>query len=88
MAGAGNHAVPVPRHRGIRRRSRSTVAASSCISDSISNHGIRDWPEVLATDEVMAIAVFDRLLHRYRMLDIKDRSNPRRDLERTVRVRR
>jgi DNA replication protein DnaC len=28
-----------------------------------TNKGIRDWPEVLAGDEVLATAILDRLLH-------------------------
>jgi len=53
-----------------------------------TNKGIRDWPEVLAGDEVLATAVLDRLLHKCHVLDIKGRSYRLRDLERTVRERR
>lgn len=28
-----------------------------------TNKGIRDWPEVLAGDEILATAILDRLLH-------------------------
>ena len=50
------------RYRGIRTRSRSAVAASSCSSRTISNKGIRDWPRVLAVDEVLVTTVPDRSL--------------------------
>lgn len=49
-----------------------------------TNKGIRDWPEVLAGDEVLATAILDRLLHRSHVLDIKGRSYRLRDLERAV----
>ena len=53
-----------------------------------TNKGIRDWPEVLAGDEVLATAVLDRLLHKCHVLDIKGRSYRLRELERLVRERR
>jgi DNA replication protein DnaC len=53
-----------------------------------TNKGIRDWPEVLAGDEVLATAVLDRLLHKCHVLDIKGRSYRLRELERSVRERR
>lgn len=46
-----------------------------------SNKGIRDWPEILAGDEVLATAILDRLLHRSHVLNIKGRSYRLRDLE-------
>jgi len=46
-----------------------------------TNKGIRDWPEVLAGDEVLATAILDRLLHRSHVLNIKGRSYRLRDLE-------
>jgi DNA replication protein DnaC len=49
-----------------------------------TNKGIRDWPEVLAGDEVLTTAILDRLLHRSHVLDIKGRSYRLRDLERAV----
>lgn len=49
-----------------------------------TNKGIRDWPEVLAGDEVLATAILDRLLHRSHVLDIKGRSYRLRDLEHAV----
>lgn len=52
-----------------------------------TNKGIRDWPEVLAGDEVLATAILDRLLHRSHVVDIKGRSYRLRDLERVVRGR-
>ena len=50
-----------------------------------TNKGIRDWPEVLAGDEVLTTVVLDRLLHKCHVLDIKGRSYRLRDLERMVR---
>jgi DNA replication protein DnaC len=46
-----------------------------------TNKGIRDWPEVLAGDEVLATAILDRLLHKSNVLDIKGRSYRLRELE-------
>ena len=37
-----------------------------------TNKGIRDWPDVLAGDEVLATAILDRLLHRSHVLNIRD----------------
>jgi len=49
-----------------------------------TNKGIKDWPEILAGDEVLATAILDRLLHNSYVLDIKGRSYRLRDLERAV----
>jgi DNA replication protein DnaC len=49
-----------------------------------TNKGIRDWPEVLAGDEVLATAILDRILHKCHVLDIKGRSYRLRDLERVA----
>lgn len=49
-----------------------------------TNKGIRDWPEVLAGDEILATAILDRLLHRSHVLNIKGRSYRLRDLERAA----
>jgi len=46
-----------------------------------TNKGIKDWPEVLAGDEVLATAILDRLLHRSHVLNISGRSYRLRDLE-------
>lgn len=46
-----------------------------------TNKAIKDWPEILAGDEVMATALLDRLLHRCHVLSIKGRSYRLRDLE-------
>lgn len=47
-----------------------------------TNKAVKDWPEVLAGDEVMAAALLDRLLHRCHVLNIKGRSYRLRGLER------
>ena len=39
-----------------------------------TNKAVKDWPEVLAGDEVMATALLDRLLHHCHVLNIKGRS--------------
>jgi len=46
-----------------------------------TNKGIKDWPDVLAGDEILASAILDRLLHRSHVLNIKGRSYRLRDLE-------
>jgi DNA replication protein DnaC len=46
-----------------------------------TNKGIRDWPEVLAGDEVLATAILDRLLHNSHVLNIKGRSYRLKELE-------
>jgi DNA replication protein DnaC len=45
---------------------------------------VKDWPEILAGDDVTATALLDRLLHRCHVLDIKGRSFRLRDLERML----
>lgn len=52
-----------------------------------TNKGIKDWPEILAGDEVLATAILDRLLHNSHVLDVKGRSYRLRDLERAVTLR-
>lgn len=49
-----------------------------------TNKGIRDWPELLAGDEVLATAILDRLLHHSHVFNIKGRSYRLRDLERAA----
>jgi DNA replication protein DnaC len=49
-----------------------------------TNKGIRDWPEILAGDEVLATAILDRLLHKSHVINIKGRSYRLRDLEQAV----
>jgi DNA replication protein DnaC len=46
-----------------------------------TNKSVRDWPELLAGDEVLSTAILDRLLHHAHVLNIKGRSYRRRDLE-------
>ena len=52
-----------------------------------TNKGIRDWPELLAGDEILATAILDRLLHRSHVLNVKGRSYRLRDLETEVSLR-
>ena len=49
-----------------------------------TNKSVKDWPEILAGDEVMATALLDRLLHHCHVLNIKGRSYRLRDLERAL----
>ena len=49
-----------------------------------TNKGIKDWPEILAGDEVLATAILDRLLHNSHVFNIKGRSYRLRDLENTL----
>jgi len=49
-----------------------------------SNKSIREWPELLAGDEVLATAVLDRLLHHTHVLNIKGRSYRLRELEQAL----
>ncbi len=46
-----------------------------------TNKSVKEWPEVLAGDEVMTAALLDRLLHQCHVLNIKGRSYRLRDLE-------
>jgi len=52
-----------------------------------TNKGIRDWPEILAGDEVLAAAILDRLLHKSHVLNIKGRSYRLRELEQAANTR-
>jgi len=49
-----------------------------------TNKAVKDWPEVLAGDEILATALLDRLLHRCHVINIRGRSYRLRDLERMV----
>jgi DNA replication protein DnaC len=49
-----------------------------------TNKAVKDWPEILAGDEVMATALLDRLLHHCQVLNIKGRSYRLRELERLL----
>lgn len=49
-----------------------------------TNKSVKDWPEVLAEDEVMTTALLDRLLHRCHVFNVKGRSYRIRDLERSL----
>ena len=49
-----------------------------------TNKAVKDWPEVLAGDEVMTTALLDRLLHRCHVLNIRGRSYRLRDLDRML----
>lgn len=51
---------------------------SLCIT---SNKAVRDWPEMLAGDEVLTAAILDRLLHDSHVINIRGRSYRLRDLE-------
>jgi DNA replication protein DnaC len=46
-----------------------------------TNKSIKDWPEIMADDEVMTTAILDRLLHKSHVLNVKGRSYRLKDLE-------
>ncbi len=46
-----------------------------------TNKSVKEWPEILAGDEVMATAILDRLLHRSHVINVTGRSYRLRDLE-------
>jgi DNA replication protein DnaC len=48
---------------------------------------IKDWPEMLAGDEVITAAILDRLLHSCHVLNIRGRSYRLRDLEENLKGR-
>ena len=50
-----------------------------------TNKSVKDWPEILAGDEVMTTAVLDRLLHKSHVLNIKGRSYRLKDLDQLLR---
>lgn len=49
-----------------------------------TNKSIKDWPGMLAGDEVMATALLDRLLHHSHVLNIKGRSYRLKELEKLL----
>jgi len=46
-----------------------------------SNKGVKDWPAMLAEDEVLTMALLDRLLHHCNVLRIDGRSYRLREME-------
>ena len=52
-----------------------------------SNKSIRDWPEMLAGDEVLATAILDRLLHYCHVVQIDGRSFRLRAMEKMTQDR-
>ena len=46
-----------------------------------TNKAIKDWPEIMAGDEVMATALLDRLLHHCHVFNIKGRSYRMRSMD-------
>jgi len=51
-----------------------------------TNKGIKDWPEILAGDEVRATAILYRQLHKSHVFNIKGKSYRLRDLEQQLRA--
>lgn len=49
-----------------------------------TNKSIKDWPEILAGDEVMTTAVLDRLLHKSQVFNVKGRSYRLKDLDQLI----
>ncbi len=52
-----------------------------------TNKSVREWTELLAGDEVLAVAILDRLLHHAHVINIKGRSYRLRELEETLGIR-
>ncbi len=46
-----------------------------------TNKSVKDWPEMLADDEVLATAILDRLLHKSHVINVTGRSYRLKDLE-------
>ena len=53
-----------------------------------TNKSVREWAEIMAGDEVLTMAILDRLLHRANVLNIKGRSYRLRDLEEALSMQR
>lgn len=49
-----------------------------------TNKHVRDWPEVLAGDEILTTAILDRLLHNVHIVHIDGRSYRRRELDKLL----
>ena len=49
-----------------------------------TNKSVKDWPEILAGDEVMTTALLDRLLHKCNVFNIKGRSYRLKELDRAL----
>jgi len=49
-----------------------------------SNKSIREWPEMLAGDEVLATAILDRLLHRCHVIQIDGHSFRLKEIEKKL----
>lgn len=49
-----------------------------------TNKSVKDWPEILAGDEVMATAILDRLLHHSHVVNVTGRSYRLKDLEKRL----
>jgi DNA replication protein DnaC len=56
---------------------------SVCIT---TNKSIKDWPELLAGDEALAMAILDRLLHSSHVLNIRGRSYRLRELDESLKL--
>jgi len=52
-----------------------------------SNKSIREWPEMLAGDEVLATALLDRLLHHCHVVNIDGRSYRLRHMNQAIESR-
>jgi DNA replication protein DnaC len=49
-----------------------------------TNKSVRDWPEIMAGDEIMTTALLDRLLHHCHVINIKGRSYRLKELEKVL----
>ena len=49
-----------------------------------TNKSVRDWPEIMAGDEVMTMALLDRLLYKCHVINIKGWFYRSKELERIL----
>ena len=76
---SGSPPGPRPKPASSHRYGRGSILTT--------NKGIKDWPELLAGEAVLATAILDRLLHHSHVLNIKGRSYRLRDLEQAISLR-
>jgi len=60
------------------------MPSAKCPALITSNKSIREWPDMLAGDEVLATALLDRLLHHCNEASIDGRSFRLRNIEQRI----
>ena len=56
-------------------------------TDITSNKSVREWPEMLAGDEILATAILDRLLHHCHIVHVDGSSYRLWEMEHRTRIR-